>query len=470
MYENYNNNYTSGNYTGEPRMGNQDSWQEPPRREENHYNAYDINRSTSHIPPEPPKKEKKGKLWKRALACMVLGIVFGVFAGTGWYAVSFITNAVSPDQEKAITQKQETQQIQETQTTTTSIQDATVSENEEQPVPAVSNKTTVLDVSGVVDEVMPSVVSITNMYTETANFFGQEGAFQNESSGSGFIIGENDTELLIATNNHVVADTDTLSVQFIDETTVEAQIKGTEADVDLAVIAVPLSEIPAETRAKIKIATLGDSDSIRVGEPAIAIGNALGYGQSVTSGVISALNREVTVDEVTSELIQTDAAINPGNSGGALLNSKGEVIGINAVKYAASGVEGMGYAIPISKAKPIFDELMNRETKTKVSEEQSAYLGISGVDVTQEASQTYGMPMGVYIAQVGEGTAAEKGGLKKGDIITEFDGESISTMVELQRLMQYYPAGSEVAIKLQEAGSNGYTEKTITVTLGKKTS
>ena len=267
----------------------------------------------------------------------------------------------------------------------------------------------------------------------------------------------------------MVSEADKLSVQFIDGSTAEANLKGGDEDADIAVIAVAKDALSENTINNIKIATLGDSDSLEVGEPAIAIGNALGYGQSVTTGVISAVNREVTLDDGTHKLIQTDAAINPGNSGGALLNIKGELIGINEAKAAGSSVEGMGYAIPVSTAKPIIDELMNKETKTKVDENEQAYLGIGGVNVTSDVAKTYNMPEGIYIAQVEDGSAAAAAGIKKGDIITKFDDQSVSTMEDLKDMMQYYSAGQAVNVTMQVQDSGGYTEKTITVTLGKKT-
>ncbi len=336
-------------------------------------------------------------------------------------------------------------------------------------VVTTSNSVTAVttDVTEVVQNVMPAVVSITNQYTEQSNFFGQTMESQAQASGSGIIVGENDTELLIVTNQHVIADADTLTVQFIDEEQAQAQVKGYDSDKDLAVIAVQLEDISSSTKGSIVVATLGDSDALTVGEPVIAIGNALGYGQSVTTGVVSALNREIS--GTSNKLIQTDAAINPGNSGGALLNVNGEVIGINSNKIGGTVVEGMGYAIPISSAKPIIEELMSKTTKLKVADGAKSYLGISGVNVTEEVSQMYGMPKGVYIGQVYEGTAAETAGLVKGDIITKFDGSTVSSMEELQSMMEYYAAGSEVEITIQQGSPDGYQEKKITVVLGART-
>ncbi|MBO5241093.1 MAG: trypsin-like peptidase domain-containing protein [Lachnospiraceae bacterium] len=326
----------------------------------------------------------------------------------------------------------------------------------------------VTDVTKVVDEVMPSVVSIFGVYMTTEDFWGYQFSQEDEGSGSGFIVGENEEELLIVTNHHVVADSTSLSVQFVDEETCYAQVKGTDADSDLAVIAVNLKDLKDSTKKAIRIATLGNSDNLKVGEPAIAIGNALGYGQSVTTGVISAVNRQDSVNENGESLflIQTDAAINPGNSGGALLNVYGEVVGINSSKIAGSMIEGMGYAIPISTAKPIIEELMSKKTRVPVEEAKKGYLGISGINVTDEVHDLYGLPYGVYIAQVYDGTAAQKAGLKKGDIITYFDGESVETMEELSALLDCSQAKSTVQIGVMVTTDGGYEERMIEVILG----
>ena len=323
----------------------------------------------------------------------------------------------------------------------------------------------VTDVTEVVKTAMPCVVSITNLYTDT-DWYGE--STQEEASGSGIIVGETDDELLIVTNYHVIEGCDELSVQFIDDSEVLAYVKGTDSDNDLAVITVFLEDIEEKTKEQIAIATLGDSDALQVGEPAIAIGNSLGYGQSVTTGVISALNREIVIDDNTSYLIQTDAAINPGNSGGALLNVKGEVIGINSNKIANYVIEGMGYAIPITTAKPIIEELMQHETRKKVSDSERSFLGISGTDVTSDVSETYDMPKGVYVAQVLENSAAESAGLLKGDIITAFDGDTISSMSQLQGVLEYYAAGSVVELTIMRHEAGSYQEQKVTVTLGAK--
>lgn len=276
-------------------------------------------------------------------------------------------------------------------------------------------------------------------------------------------MGQNDTELLIVTNNHVVEDADTLSVSFIDNSVCEAQVKGTDSDNDLAVVAVKLDDISDDTMSQIKAIQIGDSDNLKVGEQVVAIGNALGYGQSVTTGVVSAVDREI--EDSSTPLIQTDAAINPGNSGGALINMSGELVGINSAKLASTEVEGMGYAIPVSVAQPIMENLMNRETREKVSEDQAASIGIEGVDVDSETAQTYGMPQGAYVANVNEGSAAEKAGLKSGMIITKFDGTSVDSMSDLKDQLSYYAAGETVTITVAVADNGEYKEQDLEITL-----
>lgn len=326
----------------------------------------------------------------------------------------------------------------------------------------------VTDVTQVVEAVMPACVSITNNFTQTVqDFWGQIYSQDETASGSGIIIGENEQELLIVTNNHVVDSTEQLYVQFIDGETVEAQVKGTDASADLAVVAVKLDTIANSTKQEICIARMGDSDSLKIGEPAIAIGNALGYGQSVTTGVISALNRmiESSNSEEGTSLIQTDAAINPGNSGGALLNMRGEVIGINSNKIGGSSIEGMGYAIPISTARPIIEDLMERQTRTKYSEEERGYLGISCINVTSDLSENFSMPQGIFVAQVYSGTGAEAAGLVRGNIVVAFDGVTVQNQEELTKQMQYYKAGESVEITIMVNSANGYQQKNVTVTL-----
>ena len=426
------------------------------------YSSYEI---PSHTVREPIKQKKTGGMFKKVITCMVLGLIFGGFGALGFFAVNLATRGTL---ETSVSKTVET-----TVTPTVTKEEVPVEELDDVVREAEQADAAVyaMDVQDVVKEVMPSVVSIINQSTQEAmTFFGQRQQYESETSGSGIIVGESDTELLIVTNNHVADAANTLSIQFIDGTTAEATLKGADSDVDLAVVAIPLSDISEDTLEQIKVATLGDSLSLEVGEPAIAIGNALGYGQSVTTGVISALDREITIDGIKKVLIQTDAAINPGNSGGALLNINGELIGINAAKFSSSMVEGMGYAIPISEAKPIIDDLMNRQTREKVEFGEESYLGISGVDVTDEVAMTYDMPTGVYIAQALEGTAAEAAGLQKGDILTKFDGQRVDTMAELQEILTYYPAGTTVELMIQRADGEEYQEMSVTVTLGSKAS
>ena len=325
-------------------------------------------------------------------------------------------------------------------------------------------------VAEVAKNVMPAMVSITNTSLQDVNDWFRGSRFQYESTslGTGIIVGEKDGELLIVSNNHVVDDADELTVSFIDETSVNGKVKGTDARNDLAVVSVKMDDIPAETRSQIRVANVIDSSNERVGEQVVAIGNALGYGQSVTTGIISALNRSIQVDaDSYEELIQTDAAINHGNSGGALLNMKGEVIGINSVKAGASGVEGMGYAIPTSKALPIIEKLMEKETRDKTNPDQAPFLGITGQDVTKNVAQVYGIPEGIYITEVTEGTPAAEAGLTQGMIITHFDDMSIDDMSDLQEILEYYAAGETIPVTVSVQGDDGsYESKDIDVTLG----
>ena len=325
------------------------------------------------------------------------------------------------------------------------------------------------DVSDVVEKVMPAMVSIVNNFTETANVFGQQYTQEEAASGSGIIVGKTDDELLIVSNNHVVESADTLTVTFIDGSEAQAQVKGLDSDMDLAVIAVSLNDLSDDTKNAITVATLGSSDDLKLGEPVIAIGNALGYGQSVTNGIVSALNREITLENgSTGTFIQTNAAINPGNSGGALLNMNGEVIGINSNKIGGTAVEGMGYAIPITSASPIIADLMERQTRTKVAEDEVGYIGISLQEVTSQISQMYNMPEGIYVVSVEEGSAAANAGIMKGDIITKFDGSSISSYSDLQKMLQYYAAGDSVTITVQRPQNGEYVSVELNLTLGSR--
>lgn len=337
---------------------------------------------------------------------------------------------------------------------------------------------TITGVTDVAQAVMPAVVSITNKSVqEVQDMFGMYGiygygsgrtyTYENESAGSGIIIGENDDELLICTNNHVVEGATEITVGFVDNEVYEAVVKGTDASNDLAVVAVSLEDISDDTMSQIKVAQIGDSDQLLVGQQVVAIGNALGYGQSVTTGIVSALDRMIDLDGYSAALIQTDAAINPGNSGGALLDMNGNVIGINSAKAASSGVEGMGYAIPISYAKPILEDLMNKKTRTEtVEEEDSAFIGISGESVSDEMSQIYGIPKGIFLTDVQSGSPADDAGLQKGDVIVKFDGSSVGSMSELRDMLAYYAAGEEVPVTVSYQKDGEYVEEKVTLTLG----
>lgn len=328
----------------------------------------------------------------------------------------------------------------------------------------------VSDVSSIAEGAMPSLVSITNKSVqEMQTLFGQSQNYESTSSGTGIIIGKTDTELLIVTNNHVISGASALSAGFIDQSAAQAVVKGTDADHDIAVIAVNLNDISEETKAQIRVIEVGSSSELQVGQQVVAIGNALGYGQSVTTGIVSALNRDVTIEGMTNSLIQTDAAINPGNSGGALLNMSGQLVGINSAKFSDTAVEGMGYAIPVDNVADIMENLMNRTVRTeKAEEEERGVLGITGQDVTAEVSEAYGMPKGVYIVSVEEGAAAERAGLKKGDIITKFDGTSVTGIQGLKETLTYYKAGEEIEITYSSVQDGQYQEKTVVVTLGEK--
>ena len=424
---------------------------------DNQYNYYrpdsDENRGADNQqgfgagPQQNPKAPKPKKGYAKKVALVVgAAVLFGAVGGVTMQGTSYLTGKLLGKNTKS------------TVGTTKTVSNAKLT---------TSTSTVTSDVSDIVENTLPSIVSITNMSVqEVQNFFGGISQQESESAGSGIIISQNDSELLVVTNNHVVEGSDTLTVTFNDGNSVEAQINGTDSARDLAVVAVPLDKISDDTMNAIKVATLGDSDSLKVGEPAIAIGNALGYGQSVTTGIVSATGR--TIDGFDGEYIQTDAAINPGNSGGALLNANGEVIGINSAKINSSAVEGMGFAIPISDASDVIQNLMNKETRSKVSDEERGYLGIKGYDVSEEGAQMYNMPTGVYVKEVMSGGGAEKAGLTKGSIITGFEGSSISSMSSLQEQLQYYKAGEEVTLTVQIPDKNGeYTEKDIKVTLGK---
>jgi len=439
--------------------------------EGNGYRSVESNRvDRSYIPNEPVKKPKKksgaGSVFKKILLGAAVGAFFGISAGVAFYFVNLATGMSDTlRQENAVVE--ETPQVREE----VQAEDVEVSESGIETTSTQTITTVVTDVTEVVENVMPSVVSITNIYTETTSFWGQSFSSEAQSSGSGIIIGENDSELLIVSNYHVVQDADTLKVQFINDEVFDAQVKGSDSNMDLAVIAVKLEDLDADTKDAISIAKMGDSESLKVGEPAIAIGNALGYGQSVTTGVISALDRQIEMSDdgsISGELIQTDAAINPGNSGGALLNVKGEVIGINSNKIGGGVIEGMGYAIPISSAEPIIENLMSKETKSKVDVEKKGYLGISGINVTSDVANMYGMPEGVYVTQVYEDTAAAQAGMLNGDIIVGFEGSTVGGMEDLQGYLEYYEIGETVEVTIMRASGGEYKEEVLQVVLGEQ--
>lgn len=416
---------------------------------------------------QEPKKEKKGMgIWRKIVVAACCGLCFGLFGGLGLYAVEEVTEyarensevyeSIGDEDEKKPEVKEEKEQKGD------------IEDKETIPVASTGQVSVVTsDYSAIVEEVMPAMVSILNTTITETQYWGQVFEEEEQYSGSGIIIAENDKELLIATNHHVVAGATKLEVNFIDGKIVEAQIKGTDADMDLAVIAIPLDSLEKETRQLIAIAKMGDSDALKLGEPVIAIGNALGYGQSVTGGYISALNREITMsDGSTGTFIQTDAAINPGNSGGALLNVNGEVIGINSSKIGGEYVEGMGYAIPITAAEPIIGDLMNKETRYKVDE--VGYMGTTLMTITDEQAYMYNFPQGIFVREVEEGSPAENAGVLPGDIIVNFDGEKVTSYDDLVEIMQYYGPGSEATLTVMRASQGQYEKVELQITLGKR--
>lgn len=432
---------------------------------DNQYNYYNPENSQptyqNYSQPEHPGRDKKSKKkMPRAIAIIGLALLFGVVS-----SATFLTSNIVGSKILGLDTSSSGKGEARTATPVTNSLSKSTS--------AVTS-----DVSTIVESVMPSVVSITNLsIQQVQSFFG--GVFQQEmqSAGTGIIISQTDDELLIVTNYHVIQNCENLTVTFADETSVEANVKGSNPSYDVAVIAVPKNQISKDTMDQIAVATLGDSTQLKVGEPAIAIGNALGYGQSVTTGVISAVDREVNTSDETSgqqigsavKMIQTDAAINEGNSGGALINLQGEVIGINSSKLAGTKIEGMGYAIPISDVSDIIDGLMNQKTKYKVAEGSQGYIGIAGFDVASESAQKFHMPVGVYIDEVIKGGGAEQAGITKGNIITAINGSGVDSMSALQKELTYYAVGEKVTLTVQIPENNGeYTEKEIEVTLGKQ--
>lgn len=411
--------------------------------------------------PKPGRPKKNHRGVPKAVAVTGFALLFGIVASATFVSSNIIANKIL---KLDSTQKTESSSLSGTAGNNTTL--------------STSSSSVTSDVSEIVDTVMPSIVSITNMSVqEVQDFFGGVREQTSESAGTGIIISKSDSELLIVTNNHVVEGSDTLTVTFSDASSVEANVKGTDSTYDIAVIAVPLESVSKDTLSEIAVATLGDSDQLRVGEPAIAIGNALGYGQSVTTGVISALHRSATeTDSETGtqttenvQLIQTDAAINPGNSGGALVNINGEVIGINSSKLVGESVEGVGYAIPISDVTELIQNLMNQKTKTKVAEDEQGALGIVGMSVSDAYSQQLGMPAGVFVTEVSQGGGAEAAGMTKGCIITGINGSTVGSMDDLQAQLQYYRKGETVTLTIQVPQTNGeYKEQTIDITLGEK--
>ena len=431
----YNNSYSSHGWRDESTYNN-----------ENYY---------GNIPPEPDKRRRQRKngsknnkngMGKKAAKLVASAAVFGLVAGACFIGVSVAKDKLYPSTADRI----------ETTSGTTSAKSETSSSS--------GSSSSSSNVASVVNEVMPSVVSITSTI-QSSNYYGF-GTQESEGAGSGFIIAKTKDNLMIATNNHVVSDATSLTVGFADDTTAKATVVGTDSSADLAVISVKLSDIKDSTASKIKVATLGSSDDLKVGEEVVAIGNALGYGQSVTTGVVSAKNREVSLTDGTMNLLQTDAAINPGNSGGVLINMDGQVVGINNAKLEDTSVEGMGYAIPISTAKTILTDLMNASS---VSTKDAAFLGVVGRDINESYSSALGIPSGIYVSQVVSGSPAEKAGISAGDVITKFEGNNVSTMSGLKEKLALKKANTKVKITFKRANQSGtYEEKTVTVTLGKK--
>ena len=415
---------------------------------------------TQTFAAQPQKGKGKGKERKkskvgRAFGLVASAAVFGIVAGGVMVGVNNVASSYVGTNTKT-----------KADDITIGSQDNAKSESTAAPATNLSS----MDVSTIVDKAMPSVVSIYGKEEVTQNsFFGPQ-SYEAQSSGSGIIVGKTDSELLIVTNNHVIADTTSLEVEFSDGKKATASVKGGDSDNDVAVVAVKLSDMGEDTLSRISIANIGDSDNVKVGQGVVAIGNALGYGQSVTVGYISALNREVKTEGGTSRnLLQTDAAINPGNSGGALLNMQGQVIGINSAKYSDTAVEGMGYAIPISTVKDLIKELSSKETRTVVAQENQGYLGIQGKDIDEEMAKAYDMPQGIYVYKVVEGGAAASSDLKAKDIITKFDGQSVRSMEELKNMLTYYESGRKVDLTVQRLDDSGkYVEKTVSITLGKR--
>lgn len=445
-------NRSSERTSSERKTQWQESRQQNNRPEHGYRNEY---RETVQAP------RKKNSWARKAAGITAAAVLFGTVAGGVMTGVNYVGARLTGLADITATAPAETEG-----TTTAQVPETSAASNNGSTT-AVS---TVTDVSSIAEKAMPSLVAINDTMTvEQNNFFGMPQTYQAQSSGSGIIVGQNDTELLIATNNHVVSGATDMKVTFTDSTQVAAAVKGTDSATDLAIIAVKLSDIPSDTMSKIKVATLGNSDNVKVGQQVIAIGNALGYGQSLTVGYISALDREITDENgIQHTYIQTDAAINPGNSGGALLDLNGNVIGINAAKNASTEVEGMGFAIPISKAQEILNNLMTKKTREAVDESAQGYLGIQGTNIDANASKEYGMPVGIYVYKIVEGGAAANSDLKEKDIITKFDGQSGTNMEELKQMLTYYEGGSTVSLTVQSLVNGSYVEHEVQITLGTK--
>ncbi len=441
----------------------------------NNYVYYQASPAAAPQPAAPVdnqgRKKKKGgagRFFRKFFACAGMGLCFGLCAAAGFYAVEQSTGMFN-QKNASVASTDESQSIDDLKAWVNDQLGKNVASGGSGVLTASTTGITTSDATDVVEKVMPAMVSIVNNYTQTATYFGQPIEQDGTASGSGIIVGENDTELLIATNYHVIEDAKELLVHFIDDADVKAVVKGSDPDMDLAVIAVKLADMEQSTLDSVKIAKLGDSDSLKLGQSVIAIGNALGYGLSVTGGYVSALNREVELEDGSKgTFIQTDAAINPGNSGGALINMNGEVIGINSNKIGGTVVEGIGYAIPISAAEPILSDLMTYETREKVDDSQVGYLGIIPQSVTSDAAELYGMPEGVYISQVEDGTPAAEAGLLRGDIIQKLDNKKVSTADELREQLKYYSAGETIDVLVMRSIDGEYVERTVTVTLGER--
>lgn len=402
--------------------------------------------------------ENKKKRFVSGLKFVGMAAAFGIIAGGAFFGVNYVAEQLT---EKEVVAPEEN--ISETAGIVINKSDNNVNSG---------NVVKIMDVSGIVENTMPSAVAITGTVVQnyTINpFFGGSYAAESPVSGSGIIIGQNATELLMVTNAHVVDGVNELTVTFIDGSTAEAVIKGMKSDKDIAVIAVSLDSLSKETLENIAIIEIGDSQDLKMGQPVIAIGNAMGEGQSSTVGWVSALNRTIVIDGNEYEnLIMTDAAINPGNSGGALLNMDGQLVGINSAKYSDESVEGMGYAIPISAVADIINDLMNREVRSKVAEDKIGYLGFSGMDIDASMSKSYGLPEGVLVTTVSEGAPAEKAGIYKNDIIVGFDGEEITSFEALRELMEYYSEGETIVVEFYRVENGEYVLKSVEATLGNR--